>query len=139
MGNNRTNGIRLYYIYNKGINKMITINEKDKLKAMSLLARAFSYSQNHKSCMMRFVSDVEGKRGGRLYVCNKCWGDFQPKDVQVDHILPVVPLDIKKKDIHLWLYIEHLYCGQDNLQVLCKDCHKKKSKEENSIRRKLRA
>ena len=71
------------------------------------------------------------EKTGRLaqhYRCAACLGEFTSKDVQVDHILPVV-------DPHVgfvsWdVYIERLFCEQDNLQTLCTSCHKKKTKEE---------
>jgi hypothetical protein len=33
-------------------------------------------------------------------------------------------------------FIENLYCPIENLQVLCKDCHNKKSLKENNKRKK---
>ena len=33
---------------------------------------------------------------------------------------------------------ERLFCNEDNLQVVCKSCHKKKSVAENKLRRKTK-
>lgn len=56
------------------------------------------------------------------------------ESVCVDHIDPV------EDPIKGWQgwdsYIERLYCEEDNLQICCVKCHKEKSKEEQSIRRK---
>lgn len=68
------------------------------------------------------------KRDSKHYLCASCEGEFPAKEVQVDHISPVV--DPKTGFISWDLFIERLYCERDNLQVLCIPCHKKKSKEE---------
>lgn len=48
-------------------------------------------------------------------------------DVKVDHIEPVGTLkcldDVKG-------FMGSLFCSQDNLQIMCDDCHKVKTKEE---------
>jgi 5-methylcytosine-specific restriction endonuclease McrA len=59
------------------------------------------------------------------YTCNGCLGEFTAKDVQVDHIEPVV--DPVKGFISWDVFIERLFCEKENLQVLCKSCHLLKS------------
>lgn len=63
-----------------------------------------------------------------MYKCNCCGGEFSNSNVEVDHIKPVVDPAKGFKDWNT--FIKRLYCEQDNLQVLCKPCHKQKSKEE---------
>lgn len=46
------------------------------------------------------------------------------KGFNIDHIDPIGPLE----DWNIWL--ERLFCDKDNLQLLCKDCHSKKTKDE---------
>lgn len=58
------------------------------------------------------------------YRCNICTNIFRKKEVQLDHIVPVVDSSGFKT---LDLYAERLYCEEDNYQVLCKPCHKIKS------------
>ena len=55
------------------------------------------------------------------YTCNGCGGEFTAKDVQVDHIEPVV--DPNTGFISWDVFIERLFCERSNLQVLCKTCH----------------
>ncbi len=50
------------------------------------------------------------------------------RDIQIDHIMPVV--DPATGHTTWDKYINRLYCEVSNLQVLCKPCHKLKSKEE---------
>ena len=57
-----------------------------------------------------------------------CKEEFTSKDVEVDHINPVV--SIQDGFIDWNEFIKRLYCGKENLQVLCKPCHKIKTKNE---------
>ncbi len=67
------------------------------------------------------------------YLCNDCGIEHMKHEVQVDHKLPVVP-------VTGWISwdetIQRLFCPEKDLQVLCKDCHHKKSAEENSKRKR---
>lgn len=83
-----------------------------------------------------FVGKKENPKTGReakMYMCNSCKNEFSSKDVQVDHIEPVVDPVIGFKD---WdTFIDRLYCSVEKLQVLCLTCHKEKTKEEKQIRK----
>ena len=66
------------------------------------------------------------------YTCNECKREYPAKEVNVDHVLPVV-------DPHVgfvsWdVFIDRLFCDKDNLQVLCSACHTKKSAKEREVR-----
>ena len=65
------------------------------------------------------------------FKCAKCKQDFPAKGVQVDHKKPVVGKD----GFTTWdSFINNLFCGKDNLQVLCTECHNIKSKKERAAR-----
>lgn len=78
------------------------------------------------------------KRG--VYLCNGCKQEMtatvihegrRVKNVFVDHIDPIVPVS----GFEGWdSFVEGLFCEEDKLQVLCKPCHDKKSKEETAER-----
>ena len=75
------------------------------------------------------------ERTGRLamhYLCNHCQGSFVARDVQVDHISPVVSAIDGFVDWNT--YIDRMFCEQDGYQVLCKECHNKKTAEERGQR-----
>ena len=76
-----------------------------------------------------FVDRRINQKSGRLashYRCAACEGDFPQSNVQVDHVKPI-------SDWSDWgEAIERLFCEADNLQVLCKPCHKKKSASERA-------
>lgn len=62
------------------------------------------------------------------FLCALCETDFPATQVQVDHIKPVVD---PAKGFTSWdSYIKRLFCKKENLQVLCKSCHKIKTKKE---------
>lgn len=69
-------------------------------------------------------------RLAQFYRCNACKQEYTNKDVEVDHIIPVV--DPKDGFVDWNTYIDRLFCSKDNYQVLCVSCHKKKSKKERA-------
>ncbi len=68
------------------------------------------------------------------YKCAKCKKHFVAADVQVDHIFPVV--DPKTGFVSWDLFIDRIFCEIENLQVMCKPCHKVKTEEEKLERKK---
>ena len=68
-------------------------------------------------------------RDAKHYSCSICEGEFPQREVQVDHIVPV-------GSCPTWdIFIEKLFCEKDNLQVVCKPCHKIKTKEERESKK----
>lgn len=78
----------------------------------------------------KMVNDSTG-RLAEHYDCASCHGLFPASMVVVDHINPVVPVSgfTNWDDVIL-----RMFCGVEGLQVLCKECHKIKTKEENAQR-----
>ncbi|MBX4212609.1 HNH endonuclease [Candidatus Pacearchaeota archaeon] len=71
--------------------------------------------------------NVKTGRIAQHYQCAVCLLDFPQTNVQVDHIIPIVgPEGFTSWDS----YIPALYCKRDNLQVLCKEDHARKTKRE---------
>jgi len=68
------------------------------------------------------------------YKCAKCKKHFVAADVQVDHILPVV--STTEGFVRWDLFIDSIFCEIENLQVLCKPCHKVKTELEKAERKK---
>lgn len=73
------------------------------------------------------------------YLCNGCGEEVgasividgkRVKNAVVDHIKPVVDPD---KGFTTWDdFINNLFCEEDNLQVLCHECHTEKTNEERA-------
>lgn len=67
-----------------------------------------------------------------VYRCARCDDEFNWKDVQVDHIEPVINPKYGWEDYNT--YIDRLFCSEEGFQLLCKPCHAKKTKKENKLR-----
>lgn len=83
----------------------------------------------------------EAKRGkkinpasGRLaehYECNRCHQLFPGKEIEVNHIEPVVPLS----GFRSWdETVNRMFCEAPGLEAVCKPCHKLITKKENDER-----
>ncbi len=71
------------------------------------------------------------KRTKWEYQCAECKQWFKAKEVQVDHIKSAGSL---KSYEDLPDFVRRLFCEADNLQVMCKPCHKTKTQEERKRR-----
>jgi len=59
------------------------------------------------------------------YRCSECKGDFPAKDVQVDHIEPVIN---PTEGFTTWdEVIKRMFVEKGGYQTLCKQCHNKKT------------
>lgn len=89
------------------------------------------YTVLSKACVGQKVNPASG-RLAKFYTCNKCKVDFPAKNVEVNHIVPVVPVS----GFDSWdNVISRLFCEEDGLEVVCKPCHKLITKEENQERK----
>lgn len=104
------------------------------------LRRVVRYHPQNIECLNNSIhKTITGPRGGRMFECSKCRNAFIQKEIQVDHIEPVIPVDKKTEDLDWNTVIDRMFCGSDNLQVLCKPCHKEKSTKERVSRKSYRA
>ena len=88
-----------------------------------------------------------GKRPQVRYKCAICGELWSQKNVNVDHIYTVVPLWKAEVEMTYDEVVRGVFCDKNNLQVLCSiamkrndgksSCHKKKTDEENWVRREL--
>lgn len=70
-------------------------------------------------------------RLGKHYRCARCSGHFPAKEVQVDHIRPII--DPKVGFVSWDEVVNNMFCEADNLQCLCVTCHKIKTAEERQL------
>ena len=84
------------------------------------------------------IPDETGPRGGARYRCAECGGSFPATKTQIDHLEPVIPLDTPAKEMSFDEIINRMWCPIDNLQCVCVECHKIKSKAENAERRRIK-
>jgi 5-methylcytosine-specific restriction endonuclease McrA len=103
----------------------------------ALRAASRRWPPKYKALKEAFVGRKENKKTGKLamhYKCAKCKKQFVAADVQVDHVLPVV--DPKVGFVSWDDFINRIFCEIENLQVMCKPCHKVKTEEEKLERKK---
>lgn len=74
------------------------------------------------------------------YKCNDCHNMYVRKEVEVDHIIPIVDPQVgfpmlpdKTPDFNTW--IKKWNCPLNGLQILCKPCHKNKTKRERAYKK----
>lgn len=77
---------------------------------------------------------TQAKKPRVLYKCWHCHKEFNSNQIQVDHIIPVVPVNIPAKHLSYNILVNRLFCDESNLQILCKEHHKDKSQQENAVR-----
>lgn len=81
----------------------------------------------------KFEAKAKAKVAYNTYVCAACDGWFGTKEVEVDHIEPAGSL---RKYEDLPRFVERMFCEVDGFQILCKECHQKKTNAEKAARRK---
>jgi len=70
--------------------------------------------------------------------CSVCLKMEAKSNVQVDHIVPLIPVGKRLEDMEWDDVVNRLWCDESNLQIMCKPCHKQKTKIENQERRRLK-
>lgn len=76
------------------------------------------------------IKNARVERG--KYTCNICKNIFGPKEIQLDHIEPVIHEEDGFVDWNN--YLDRLFCDEAGFQVLCRPCHEAKTFLENQIR-----
>jgi|TARA_R110000851_G_scaffold142080_1_gene280422 5-methylcytosine-specific restriction endonuclease McrA len=105
--------------------------------ASVLRAGSRRWPPKYKATKTALAKRQVNKKTGHMayhYKCAACTDLFVADDVQVDHIAPVVDPAVGFVDWNT--FIERLYCEIAYFQVLCKPCHKLKTAEERSQRKK---
>ena len=93
----------------------------------SALRKIFGWTEKRKAL-------TAGKVGINQYECVKCKKIFDIKEINVDHISPVML--IKGWDGNWTAYIKRLFHGKT--QLLCKEHHKEKTAAERKLRKKYK-
>lgn len=79
---------------------------------------------------------IKGNEGLEKFICAHCTGLFAKSEVECDHKIPInntIPLSYEEYEI----CNRRLHCSKDNLQIICKPCHRDKSKRETHERKRL--
>lgn len=83
------------------------------------------------ACVGTRLNPASG-RFAKFYHCNSCGSDYPAKEVEVNHVIPVVPIT----GFDSWDgVIRRMFCEDKDLEVVCKPCHKAITKKENEQRK----
>jgi hypothetical protein len=81
----------------------------------------------------RFNKDgSRAKKDSVQYQCRACGEWTKSTAVSVDHITPVIDVQVGFVDWNQ--FVERLFCGPDNLQAICDTCHNAKTQSERIAR-----
>lgn len=93
------------------------------------------YPPKYEAIKSAFTKRKKNKASGREaahFLCAECKGEFPQTGIQVDHIVPVVG----HEGFVSWdSFIDRMFCPVENLQILCKACHKVKTAKEKKDRK----
>lgn len=80
-----------------------------------------------------YITSKKGKQLRRVkFVCMKCGKrDLKRTEVELDHIIPCVD---STGFADMGVFLERLFCDKSNYQLLCKECHLKKTQSEREVR-----
>lgn len=114
----------------------------ERAAVISALRRVFrrypGFKLTRDRCKVEWYKECKnGNKARRVsYKCETCSIAVPSKDFAVDHILPVIDVNIGFIDYNT--FTSRLFCDSVNLQGLCKPCHKLKCKQEAVERAKTR-
>lgn len=121
-------------------NPRITKKEQGLLKGA--INRVFSRSELRKQALERAAMpghiDPNRPRVTKWSKCAECQKPEPQYLCQVDHIFPRVPIDSSFEDMTKDEFVDRTWCEVEQLQTLCKPCHKIKTKIEAKERRLIK-
>jgi len=118
------------------VSNMHKLDKKDiallKNSVRSAIRKGFTRSDYYKSFLgLHRIEWYKGKRKRVSFKCNHC-GELQSSgNINVDHIIPIGK-GVYNSIADASYFYELVFCPYDNLQILCKPCHKVKSAMEKS-------
>lgn len=117
------------------------ISKKEQGLLKGAIRRVFSRSDLRKAVIERGRIDHRDPDRPRVTKWNRCETCGQPTasyQIQVDHKVPLVPLD-SALELMTWdEVVDRCWCDENNLQGICVSCHNVKTKQEAAARRVYR-
>jgi 5-methylcytosine-specific restriction endonuclease McrA len=117
------------------------LTKRDYALIKGALRRVFARSELHHKVLNKAIiqhSDPERPRVKTWILCPVCNKPEAKSYCVVDHISPAIKITETLYDLTLQTLQDRIWCEEDNLQPICKSCHKVKTLAENRERRKNR-
>lgn len=103
----------------------MALNPKLKSKLRSSARRLWLWYSDERKAVIKAAKAKNNK-----YTCQSCNNEFKLKEIHVDHIIPCGGFTTIK-EFGTWL--NKLFCPEDNLRILCKNCHSIKTQADKKI------
>ncbi len=120
------------------MNPRVTKKERGLLKGA--VRRVFSRSELRLKVLNKTVieghTDPARPRVKRWSRCSSCTSLVPTYLLDIDHVLPVIPIDRSFDEMTLDELVDRIWCDEKNLAGICETCHDIKTKAENLERRK---
>lgn len=118
-------------------------NKKEQNLLKGAVRRIFSRSELRKQVLasvhMAGYMSLNRPRVKKWSMCPGCNLPVPEYLMEVDHVVPIIPLDKSLSDLTWDEVVDRAWCDVSNLRPLCKEkCHKEKTKIENLHRREFR-
>lgn len=113
---------------------------RNNLRRVSLRWPAVAEARK-KARLWRRINPATGRLAWRA-LCGECFGEFLERELEADHISPVVPVDRDYFDAaysgkQLGEVVRRLLPDPLGYAMLCKPCHRQKTSVENALRRSI--
>jgi hypothetical protein len=117
--------------FNENKSARVVVKKKTKKQNLGTFVRGLLRRGSfHWKARQEALVNARVERG--RYKCASCEDLFGPKEVDLDHRYPVID---PKVGFTTWDdYINRLFCGAEDFDVLCKACHEAKTKMEDIMR-----
>lgn len=118
------------------------ISNKERGLLKGAIRRIFGRSDLRRrvveSAIVQGYTDPKRKAVKYWVKCADCGKMEAKSNVQTDHKHPVVPVNSSFAEMSFDTVVNRTWCEENDLQILCLECHKLKTKEENAERRRLK-
>ncbi len=116
-------------------------NPKERNLIKGAIRRVFSRSDLRREVIDLSRIDYTDPNRPRVTKWSRCSYCSKPTPtylIEVDHVLPIVPIDKALEDLDWDALVNNVWCEIGNLRPTCKSCHSAKTKAENAERRRLK-
>lgn len=114
------------------------LTKKDLGLLKGSVRKVFSRSELRQKVIQNAIvkgySDPKRKAVKFWIKCQECGKMEAKSNVQVDHVIPLVPINSSFEEMTMDELIDRAWCEEENLKPLCKPCHAVKTREETRQR-----
>lgn len=121
------------------MNKRITAKERGLLKGS--IRRVFARSELRQRVLdaaQIIYEDVKRPRVKKWSKCAVCLKPTPKYLAAVDHKEPVILVSSSFEEQGMDITVNRTWCSEENLQVICEECHDSKTKAERAERKRLK-